>query len=294
MDFDTLTRRMADEFTRLSPQLRQAARYTLDRPEDVALMSMRTVATQAGVQPSTMVRLARSLGFTSYTAFREPFETRLRRRPNGLLARARDLQARGAEGRATGLLQEVLSTDIANLRDTFANNDVARFEACAAVLSRGRRVFILGVRSCYPVAFFFHYAYGMFRDNGILLDGRGGTFADELRGFSRDDVMMVISVEPYSDKTVRSMEYCHKRGGTAVAVTDSVVSPVAANADHVLVVSNHSPSFFDSIAAAMAAVEALIVLMVAAGGDNALATIEESERHLDDFRAYWQPDGKKS
>jgi DNA-binding MurR/RpiR family transcriptional regulator len=79
-----------------------------------------------------------------------------------------------------------------------------------------------------------------------------------------------------------------------VVVTDSLVSPLVESGDNVLIVNDESPSFFHSIAPAMAVVESLIVLLVARGGDETLRAIEESERHLVEIKAYWNPDMKPS
>jgi DNA-binding MurR/RpiR family transcriptional regulator len=296
MDFAALSKRIADDFSHLSPQLQRAARHVLDRPDDVALMSMRGLAANASVHPSTMVRLARAFDYSSYNDFREPFQQRLRVRPAGYLERARDLQARGA-GEAPRLLQEVLSTDVANLRETFDTNGAENLIACAEALAKARRVYVLGLRSCFPVAFFFHYAHRMFCSNGILLDGRGGTFADDLRAFGKDDLIFAVSVDPYTYETVRAVDYAKDQGGTAVVLTDSRVSPLAKRADHVVTIRTDTPSFFHSITAAIATAEALIALMVSRGGKPALYAIEESERQLGGFDAYWHKEtntrGKK-
>ncbi|NNF78676.1 MAG: MurR/RpiR family transcriptional regulator, partial [Rhizobiales bacterium] len=45
--------RLSENYPQLSPQLRLAAKHVLDQPEDVALKSMRSVAADAGVAPST-------------------------------------------------------------------------------------------------------------------------------------------------------------------------------------------------------------------------------------------------
>jgi len=290
--YKALSKRIADQFPRLSPQLQRAARYVLDRPDDVALMSMRSLAASAGVHPSTMVRLSRAFEFSSYNKFREPFQQRLRLRPSGYLARARDLQARGG-GEAPGLIRDVLDTNIANLRETFESNGAKRFIACAKALAKGRRIYVIGLRSCFPVAFFFHYVYRMFGDNAILLDGRGGRLADELRAFGPGDVIFAISFDPYTYETVQAMDFARDHGGTAVVLTDSLVSPLAKNAEHTLIIRDQSPSFFNSITAAIATAEALIVLMVAEGGEAALTRIEESERQLETFDAYWRLGPKK-
>ncbi|MEE8392802.1 MAG: MurR/RpiR family transcriptional regulator [Rhodospirillales bacterium] len=265
----------------------------LDRPDDVALMSMRRLAKAAEVHPSTMVRLAKVFKFSSYNKFREPFQQHLRIRPKGFLERARNLQARGAGGKVQELLRDVHDADVANIKEAFEANGAKKFMDCAKAITKGHRVFVVGLRSCFPVAFFFHYVYRMFRDNAVLLDGRGGTLADDLRVFNSNDVIFAVSFEPYTFETVRSVEYAKKHGGKAVVLTDSPVSPLAEIADHALIIPKDSPSFFDSVAAAMAAVEALIAIMAAEGGSPALASIEESESQLEVFDAYWHQSKKR-
>lgn len=286
MDFADISKRIADSYPTLSPQLQAAARYILDHPDDVALLSMRGLAARADLHPSTMVRLAKSFGCGSYQDFRAPFQKRLRARPDGYLAKARTLQARGQGGEAT-LTQEVLSANLANLRETFEINSPADFEAAAKALGKGRGLFIVGMRGVYPVAYFFHYAYSMFRDNAVLLDGRGGAFSDGLRNFGRDDVILAISFHPYTVETVRAIDYAKEQGGKAVVITDSPVSPLAKNADEVLIIKNESPSFYHSVAAGITAVEELIALLVVEGGQTALDAIGESEKQLESFHAYW-------
>ncbi len=288
MDFQILSQRISDAFPSLSPQLRQAARHVLDYPEDVALLSMRRLAGRAGVQPSTMVRLAKFFEFDSFPAFQEPFQHQLRGRPGGYLDRARDLQARSGDDSKTGkLLEELLVTDFANLQSTHDANGADLMIRCAKLLSGASRVFILGLRSCYPVAYAFHYSYRMFEDNGVLLDGQGGAFSDDLRAVSSTDVVLAISFEPYSRETVQAVAYAKANNANVIAITDSRVSPMAEAANEILLLSVTSPSFFPSIASAITLVQGLLAVMVAEGGKQTLDSIDETERQLETFNAYW-------
>ncbi len=286
IEYAELAKHIAERFPRLSPQLQQAARFVLERPDDVALNSMRKIAAAAGVHPTTMTRLARAFQFDGYDAFRQSFQKRLRSHPSDFAGRAQELQARAGQERA-GIVEDVLETAVGNLQDTFAVNGIGRFLACADALSRGGRVFVAGTRSCYPIVFYFNYVYSVFRSNSVLMDGGGGTFADRLRSFGEGDVIFAASFEPYSQLTVKAVSYALENGGDAVVLTDSLVSPVAGKPEQTLIIKNESPSFFQSTAPAMAAVEALVGLMVLNDGDRVLGAIEESERQLDRFDAYW-------
>ena len=46
-------------------------------------------------------------------------------------------------------------------------------DALARLLAEARRVYVTGLRSCYPVAFFFHYSWRLFEDKPVLLEFSG-------------------------------------------------------------------------------------------------------------------------
>ncbi len=287
MDYTTLAAMIAGSFASLSPQLRVAARKVLERPDDVALMSMRGFASTVGVHPSTMTRLARHFEFDSYKDFQESFQRRLRAHPGDFASRARELQARGVRQSET-VLKDVLDAAARNMGESFDANGPEKFTACAEILLKAPRIFCLGRRSCFPVAFYFRYLVSVLRDGVRLLDGLGGTFTDELRELRRDDVVFVVGFEPYSNATVDAIAVANELGCTVISLTDTVVSPIASSPDRTILVRNESPSFFHSVAPALAAVEALAAIMVLRGGAKTLATIAASEKQMQRFSAYWQ------
>lgn len=289
-----LLRRLREEYDSLSPQLQSGAAYILERPDEIAFTSMRQVAQRAGVQPATMVRLAQKLGLDGYEALREPFREELRRQPSGYGRRARQLQERTGRrsgGRAlTHLAGEMIAADRENLSLTLEANGADGLAATSSVLAKARRLYILGLRSLYPAAFYTHYACSIFRDNTILLDGPGGMYADNLRGINDQDAMLIFSLEPYSSEVVQAAKFAVERGAQAVAITDSLISPLAALTPHLLLVGTDGPSLFKSVVPAVAIAQALVAQMLAQGGQHALDAIEESERQLDRFEAYWPSD----
>ena len=289
MKYEDIITRIEAAFPQLSPQLKQGARYVIDHPDDVALYSMRQLAAQADVHPSTMVRLARELGFDGHAQFQEPFQERLRSKPKvSYVGGARDLQARGGDGNAAALLTEMFETERRAFQNLLEEGSRAAVIDATEVLCGARNIFAVGIRSMYPVAFYFHYACRMFTSKVHLVGGHGGTFADQLRGVGEGDVVLATSFSPYGRNTVKAVEYALEHGARVVAITDSQLSPISRGKDTIsLVVSNESPSLFHSIVPAMSVAEALVMLMIARGGGTALAALEDSEEQLNGFEAYW-------
>ncbi len=290
IDVDVLTR-LHGAYGGLSPQLRLGARYLLEQPDDAALRSMRQVAAAAGVQPATMVRLAKRLGCSGYDQLRDAFRDRLRGAGPAYGVRARRIQSRtSGQRRGDGLealAAEMIHADQENLMASLASIGADRLAAAAECLSGGRRLYVAGLRSLYPAAFYVHYACRMFRSGTILLDGPGGTFADDLRGIDSRDAMLVFSLSPYTRGVVQATSYGAAREAQVVVVTDSTVSPVAALAKHTLVVASRGPALFRSVVPAVAVAQILVALLLAQGGTRALAAVAESEEQLERFSAYW-------
>lgn len=287
MDVAQVNAILQSSYEDLSPQLRQAARYLLANPEEVALTSMRRIAGHAGVKPSTMVRLARAVGFEGFEEMREPYRRWLRGGEGAYEARARSLRDRGADGIET-LLREIQEADATALAATTAPSVAEAVTRAAATLNAARRVYVLGLRSCHALAHYFHYAYAMVREDVRLVDGSGGTFLDSLRGLGPKDVLLAISFRPYTRETVQALDIAEEAGATIVALTDSLVSPLARPARHVLLADTTSPNFFQSLVAAQSIIQQVLGAAVASVGDEGLAAIKDSERRLKRFDAYWQ------
>lgn len=63
---DALEILIKTRFASLTPKLKAAARYVLDSPKEVAILSMRAIAANADLQPASMLRLAREFSFDGY------------------------------------------------------------------------------------------------------------------------------------------------------------------------------------------------------------------------------------
>ncbi|MBZ9810397.1 MurR/RpiR family transcriptional regulator [Mesorhizobium sp. BR1-1-9] len=273
--------RLLESFETMPRQLRAAAQWVLDNPRDVALLSMRVQAQRAGVTPASMTRLAQRMGFDGYDSLRDLYAEQLRRGEKEFLGKAEALMARrkrGGDGALAFELAETLERHMAKLCDPATLEAVTR---AAAVLAGAKRIYALGYRSSYPVACHFAYVYGLAGGAVRLLDGVGGTGPDPLWEAGAGDVLLAISVKPYTRAAVELVDYARSRALEIVAITDSVVSPLVNRAGAVIIVPTESPSFFHTMAPAFAIAETLAAILAAAAGDRALAAMRDVERQFD-------------
>ncbi|MGH8430630.1 MAG: MurR/RpiR family transcriptional regulator, partial [Solimonas sp.] len=202
MDKGPLNASIVEAFDILPPQLRTAARYMLDRPEDVALLSMREQARRAGVPPATMTRLAKRLGLDGYDKVRELYAGAVRTRALGFSGKAGvqvELQKLRGERALAAEMALTLSQQIASLAEP---SNLGRLADAAGRLHKARRIYCLGLRSCHAAAWHFHYMLSLLGDKTVMLDDAGGTGLDAIRDAGPSDVLLAASVEPYARATI--------------------------------------------------------------------------------------------
>ncbi len=270
--FSSLVDKIRSRYVDLSPQQRRAAAFVLKRPEEVAIVSMRTLAANAGVQPVTFVRLARTLGYTAWEDFKEPFIERMRSAPAFYSDRAKKLPATAPA--------ELHLSHIKTLEATQALNDASTFSAAAEALESAQNVFVAGFRACFGPAHAFAYVYQLFRRDVVLLSGLGGGLEAELRAVDEGDVVCIIGFRPYSRESVTVAEHAARRGATLIAIADSPLAPFAREAKIVLTFSTEGPSLFPSLVSASAIAEHLLDTLAARGGDAALERLKSAEAQL--------------
>jgi DNA-binding MurR/RpiR family transcriptional regulator len=293
MDRGPLAEQIIKTFDDMPAQLQAGARYVLDRPRDVALLSMREQARQAGVQPATMTRLAKRLGMEGYDEVRELYAAAVRDGGLGFAGKAGvqvvSQKLKGDRALAADMLKSI-GKQIERLA---APANLDRLVAAARALTSARRVYCLGLRSSHSVAWHLHYVLTLVGDRSIHIDGIGATGADALARATNRDILLVTSVMPYTRLTVELAEYAVRQGIAVVAITDSEVAPLAQIAQDVIVVPTESPSFFHAMSPAFAVAEVLGAVIAGRGGEDALASLRHSDGHLAALNTHLKPRGSK-
>ncbi len=282
---DSLSDKIIAQFDAMSPQLQLAARHVLENPQEVALVSMRRLARNAGVQPATMTRLAQFLGLTGYDGIRAHYSEAIRQRADGFAARAmeRDTAASGADG---GLAQQMLQSLAAQVARLSEPQSLGRLQAVADHLNRASKIYVLGLRSCHSVAWHFHYVMTLLGEKTVHLDGPAGTGADGLLRADAQDVLLAISISPYSAQTLELADLAREKGMTVVSITDSEVSPLIALSEASILFSTESQTFFHTLTPALAVSEVLCGLIAENDRQAALEALQRADRHLQALKIY--------
>jgi DNA-binding MurR/RpiR family transcriptional regulator len=270
-----VTQALTQVFPDLPPALQAAARFIIDNPREVGLQSMRSLAAKASVHPNAFVRLARLIGFEGYDDLRERFRDFLVSDDlGGFGDRARWLQQLAAKGGTAEILSEMAGAVADNLERGFVKQDPKHLEAVCDAILGARLVYIAGVGTAYSLAQQFWYVARMAFDNMLPVPREGSQPIDDLAHVGADDLLIALTFQPYRMETMAAVRLAKRRGAKVIGISDSITSPLAREADEVLVCPTSTPQFFQSQAAVTALLESLIAVLVGRAGEEARLRIE--------------------
>lgn len=272
---DQLRDVIAAAYPRLSPKQQRVARF-LASHETVATVTPATeVAARLEVDPATVVRLTKSLGFRGYPDFQRYLRARV---PHHYPSRSEPADG-GTETRS--LLRRAFSQDQENLRLGLELVDETTFGAAVDALDRARRVLVFGGGVAAGVVAFLAASL---RSMGFPIE-EGTTdvpLVQKLVLLTPDDLAFGVGFYRYVGQTVRVLERARARRVPRIALTDSLLSPLVALADHALCAPVESISHRVSLVAPMAVANALVAACAARQPQRAAATL----RRLDEeYRA---------
>ncbi|GBF26576.1 hypothetical protein MnTg02_01617 [bacterium MnTg02] len=272
----------------LSPQLKQAAKYVIDAPAEVAINSMRRVARVAGVGPSTMLRLTKKLGYPNYEDFRKPFQEAMRISGGSFADRAEWLQSLGGSDSSGQVLSAMAEAAITNIESAFAITEPDALNRAADILRGARTVYVFSSGGLRSLADYFYGVGRLILPESKLVDALSGFPIDDLANANSEDALLAISSEPYADFTVRGVDFARERGVRIIAITDSRASPIARDVDVLIQAPTRSPQFFPSHVAAVALIETLIALIVLRSDARTIKRIDDIEKLRNDEGMYWR------
>jgi hypothetical protein len=172
------------------------------------------------VSESTVVRFASALGYGGYPEMQRDLQEVVWAQ---LTARERLELTRPVDGAGTQL-DQVLRTDIENLRGTLREVSREAFERAVEALHAARSVYIAGFRSAAAIAQYLAFYLVFLRERVYRLTDAGATF-EQLVNLGPEDLVVAISFPRYSRLTVDIVQHARERGALTLALTDSVLAP---------------------------------------------------------------------
>jgi DNA-binding MurR/RpiR family transcriptional regulator len=190
-----LAERIIAAIPNMTSQLAVSAKFLVDHPDSVVACSMREIAGRIGVAPTTLLRLARALGFKDWSRLRERYVDQFRSSPPLYAEKADTVVRRNG---IAGLLDELTSAQRAALGYVATTNSADTVDQAAKILNRAPRILVAAFLSCRTPGLAFTYICRLFRSNVTMIGAEGSSVVADLEDVRSDDAILAINFRPYA------------------------------------------------------------------------------------------------
>ena len=278
-----LTSRINECYGSLSKGQKILATYITDNYDKAVFLTAAKMGQVVGVSESTVVRFATHLGYKGYPEFQKALEEMVRNKLNSI----QRMEVTYGRISQSHILETVLQSDQEKIKDTLEHIDEHAFELAVDTIIKAKHIYIVGIRSCAPLAAFMAFYFNLMFENVTLLQTNNSSeLFEQMVRISKDDVIIGISFPRYSMRTLKAMEFANDRNAKVIAITDSVHSPMNLYSSCNLLARSDMVSVVDSLVAPLSVINALVVALCLKCPEQVRKNLETLEETWNNYQVY--------
>ncbi len=278
-----LLNRINHNYSSMSKGQKLLATYITDNYDKAVFLTAARMGEIVGVSESTVVRFAMSLGYKGYPEFQKALEELVRNKLNSV-QRMEVTYGRISQSK---ILETVLQSDADKLKTTLEKIDHNAFELAVDTILSAKNIYIVGIRSCAPLASFLSFYLTLMFDNVRLLHTNSSSeIFEQMVRIDKDDVIIGISFPRYSMRTLKALEFANNRNAKVITITDSIHSPMNLYSSCNLIADSDMASIVDSLVAPLSVINALIVALCMKKQKEVAKTLTTLEEIWDEYQVY--------
>ncbi|MFI3208320.1 MAG: MurR/RpiR family transcriptional regulator [Eubacteriales bacterium] len=272
-----------NHFSSFSKGQKLLANYIIENYDKAVFLTAAKLGETVGVSESTVVRFASQLGYKGYPGFQKALEELVRNRLNSI---QRMEVAYGRIGQGE-IIETVLQSDIDKIRLTMNQVDKEMFQLAVDTIKSAKKIYVVGIRSCAPLAQFLSFYLNLICDNVCAVNTNSSSeIFEQLIRIDKDDLIIGISFPRYSMRTLKALEFASNRSAKVITLTDSVHSPMCLYSSCNLIAMSDMASIVDSLVAPLSIINALVVALCMEKQDEVIQTLETLEEIWDEYQVY--------
>ena len=275
--------RIDEKYNSMSKSHKAIARFIKDHYDQAVFMTAAKLGETLGISESTVVRFASGIGYDGYPEFQKALEEWVKDK----LSAVQKIGVKYGHSSQSEILSSVLGADIEKIQDTIGNLDPAAFEMAVSTILEAENIYIIGLRSCAPLADFLHFYLNMIRGGVTLLNTTSvsETFEQMIR-IDEKDVIIGIGFPRYSMRTLKALEFANDRNAKVISITDSIHSPMCLYSSCNLLARSDMVSIVDSLVAPLSVINALVVAMCLKRPQEVKKNLETLEDVWNNYQVY--------
>ena len=270
------------KFPKLSKGQKLIAEYILKNYDKAAFMTAAKLGDSVGVSESTVVRFANELGFLGYPKLQKALQELIKNKLTTVqrLELSKDLISDG------DTLKGVLKADMENIRATLEKINPYTFEQVLNSIFEAKKIYIIGLRSSTALAEFLGFYLNIILQNVRIVSYGISDIFEQMINVGEGDLVIGIGFPRYATKTIDALDFSKRRGAKVLALTDSLLSPLASQAEYTLIAQSNMASFVDSLVAPLSVINALIIAVGMREKESISDTFTNLELIWRDYNVY--------
>lgn len=271
------------KYNGMSKSHRKIATFIREHYDQAVFMTAAKIGKVLDISESTVVRFAAALGFEGFPDFQKHLSLWVKDKLNAVSK----MGAKYGQSSQSELLMTVLQGDMEKINDTIELVDPTAFETAVESIVGAKTVYIVGIRSCEPLADFLCFYLNMIRPNVVLLRTTSTSeMFEQMIRINEEDVLIGISFPRYSMRTLKAMEFANDRNAKVVAITDSPHSPMNLYSSCNLFARSDMVSIVDSLVAPLSLINALVVALCLKCPKEVKENLEMLEQTWNNYQVY--------
>jgi DNA-binding MurR/RpiR family transcriptional regulator len=247
--------RIRTHYASLTEGQKRVAEYVLKNPNVSAVESAAEIGKQAGVSETTVIRFCYSLGYEGFTEVQKELQRQLLLSKSSLDTFVKSKRLIAADPH---FYAKVMEKDRENIAIQMRNMDEKQFDDAIHYLERASNVLIAGLHASYPAALWFGFTLNLFRGKTKIYRPDTDNIFLLSREIDPSWTVLVISFHRYAKETIELARTAKELGANVIAITDSLLAPVATYANNVLPLEIERKSTIDIAAPLFSVLNSLL------------------------------------
>ena len=271
------------QYQSFSKGQKKLAAYIKENYDKAAFLTAAKLGETVGVSESTVVRFATHLGYKGYPEFQRELEELVRNKLNSI----QRMEVTYGKVPQSEILDTVLHSDIDKIKMTLEAVDHEAFNLAVETILSAKNIYVVGIRSCAPLAEFLAFYLNLIFDGVRLLNTNSASeLFEQMIRIGENDVIIGISFPRYSMRTLKTLEFANNRNAKVITLTDSIHSPMNLYSSCNLIARSDMASIVDSLVAPLSVINALVVALSMRKQKTVVATLEALEKIWHEYQVY--------
>lgn len=273
MDKRNIIQELKENYHRLTKSQKIIGRFMIEHYEEVAMMSALELAEQVDVSDATIIRFARSIGFSGFSELKDHIRYGIKKFDTPYQRVARSLEAVSS---ADDVLMQVGKNDLLNLEKFLIDIDRQKIKQTVDCIFAAKTIYLMGMAASVCVIEFLVMHLRRMGFNVRAITEGGSVNLEKLMPMTENDLMIASTFPRYSKDTYHAIAFAKTKGAKVVMITDEDFSMIGMKSDIVLSTRIENLTYFNSLVVPMELCNLLVMAVLDHDRDRIHLRIKEN------------------